>query len=70
MKLTYQGKEVDATEVEVISSNERWNEYQLADGKVLMFKLVVTAVYRIDGVKNPDGSTAYQFTATNVVRMK
>jgi len=70
MKIQFQGKEVDAVEVEVVNSSERWNEYQLADGKVLMFKPVLTAVYRVDSIKNPDGSTAYQFTATNVVRVK
>lgn len=70
MKIQYQGKEVDAVEVEVIACDERWNTYQLADGKVLMFKPVLTSVIKVESIKNPDGSDIYQFQCTNVVRLK
>ena len=69
-KLNYQGKEVEATEVEVLTSDEHWNTYQLADGKVLMFKEVLVSVYRLEGEKNPDGTPVYQFQTHKVVRVK
>jgi len=70
MKINYQGREVDANEVEVVSSNEHWNEYQLADGKVLLLKTVLVGIQRIEGVTNPDGSPAYQFQTSLVPRIK
>jgi hypothetical protein len=70
MKVNFQGKEVEATEVEVLTSDEKWNQYQLADGKVLMFKEVLVSVYKLEGVTNPDGTPAYQFQTHKVVRVK
>lgn len=70
MKVNYQGNEVEATEVEVLSSDERWNQYQLADGKILLFKEVLVSVYKLVGVTNPDGTPAYQFQTHKVVRVK
>ena len=70
MKIPYQGRQVDATEVEVLTSEEHWNEYQLADGKVLMFKEVLVSVFRVEGEKNPDGTQVYQFQTHKVVRLK
>ncbi len=70
MLVDFQGSKVEATEVEVLSSNEHWNEYQLADGKVLMFKEVLIAVYILNGKTNPDGSQTYQFQTSKVVRVK
>ena len=70
MKVNYQGREVEATEVEVISSDEKWNQYQLIDGKVLMFKEVLVSVYKMEGITNPDGTPAYQFQTHKVVRVK
>lgn len=70
MKINFQGEMVEATEVDVLTSNERWNEYQLADGKVLMFKEVLVSVLRVEGKTNPDGTQAYQFQTAKVVRVK
>jgi len=70
MKIKFQGEEVEATEVEVISGNECWNEFQLADGKVLMYKEVLVSVHRIEGKTNPDGTPMYQFQTNKVVRVK
>ncbi len=70
MKVPYQGKEVEATEIEVIRTNEPWVECQLADGKVLMFRDVVVAVYKLVNDTNPDGSSIYSFNTHRVVRMK
>ena len=70
MLIDFQGAKVEATEVEVLSSNEHWNEYQLADGKVLMFKEVLVSVFVLNGKTNPDGSPMYQFQTSKVVRVK
>ena len=35
MKVRYQSRDIEVEEVEVVVANEPWNEYQLADGKVL-----------------------------------
>lgn len=70
MKAQYQGREVEANEVEVLSCNEQWNEYQLADGKVLLLKTVLVGIQKLEGVTNPDGSQAYQFQTHPVPRMK
>jgi len=70
MKLTYRGREVEATEIEVLTTMEHWNEYQLGDGKVLMFKEVLVSVLKIEGETNPDGTPVYQFQTHKVVRVK
>jgi len=69
-KVKYQGREVEATEVDVVSSDEKWNQYQLVDGKVLMFKEVLVSVFKLTNEVNPDGSSVYQFQTHKVVRVK
>ena len=70
MKVKYQNREVEATEVDVLTSDEHWNTFQLADGKVLMYKEVLVAILRLEGELNPDGSQVYQFQTHKVVRVK
>jgi len=70
MKVNFQGEVVEATEVKVLTSDEYWNEYQLEDGHVLMYKEVLVAIYKVEGKTNPDGTLAYQFQTKKVVRLK
>lgn len=70
MKVQYQGKEVEATEVEVLLNKEQWNEYQLSDGKVLLLKTVLVGIQRIEGLTNPDGTPIYQFQTHLVPRVR
>jgi len=70
MKLTYQGKQVEAEEVEVLTETERWNEYQLADGSVLSVKLVLIKVMKALDEKSPDGQALYMINSQNVVKVK
>jgi hypothetical protein len=70
MKITINGKQVEATEVDFITRKEDFNEYQLADGKRLLFKAVVTDVVIIEGEKDNDGNPMYQVRAQNIVRIK
>ncbi len=70
MKVPYQGREVEATEIEFFTRKEEWNEYQLSDGKILKMKTVVTDVVRIDGEKTPEGDQVYSVRSANIVRVK
>lgn len=70
MKVQFQGKEVEATEVEVLTKDEHFNTYQLADGHILMLEAVVTGVQKLDGITNPDGTPAYQFQTQVVSRVR
>ena len=70
MKITYQGRQVEGEEVEVLTETERWNEYQLADGSVLSVKLVLIKVVRAIGEKAQDGSDLYMINSQNVVKVK
>ena len=65
-KINFQGREVDATEVEFQTRKEDWNEYQLMDGTVIKMKLVASQIFRIDGMYDSEGNPNYQIKSTNV----
>ncbi len=65
-KINFQGREVDATEVEFQTRKEDWNEYQLMDGSVIKMKLVVSGVFRIDGLYDNERNPVYQIKSGNV----
>jgi len=65
-KINFQGREVDATEVEFQTRKEDWNEYQLMDGSSVKMKLVVSAVFRVEGLYDNEGNPVYQIKSTNV----
>jgi hypothetical protein len=52
-------KEVDAWEVPVDESTERWTELKLEDGAVLRIKAVVSNVYRLANEKDQEGRPIY-----------
>ena len=60
------GRSHDAIYVPVRESHETWNEYVLEDGTVLRMKLVVTEVYRIEGMYDGEGNPVYQVKSSNV----
>ena len=66
-KINFQGRDVDATEIEFQTRKEDWNEYQLMDGTVVKMKLVVSQIFRIDGMYDNEGNPAYQIKSMNVV---
>jgi hypothetical protein len=70
VKANYQGRQVEATEVDFITRKEDFNEYQLADGKVLRVKTVLTDVARIEGEKDTEGNPTYIIKTTNIPRIK
>ena len=68
--IKYQGRSVDAQELDVVSSNERWNEYQLADGTELAIKLVLVKVFRAVNEKSSEGEPLYMVNSQNIVKVK
>lgn len=70
MKIKFQGRDIEATEVDFLTRKEDWNEYQLTDGRILRIKTILTEVYRIEEEKDPDGNPVYQVRSTNIVRVK
>ncbi len=68
--MNYQGRQIEVTEVEVVTANEPWSEYRLNDGKILSVKNVLISVYRADNEKNPDGESLYITKNHNIVKVK
>lgn len=69
MKITYQGQQIEAQEVEVLTSNEPWNEYQLGNGKLLRVKTVLIQVFRAVEGKSPQGEDLYIIQSQNIVKV-
>ena len=61
---------IEADEVEVLTSKELWNEYQLADGKVISVKTVLISVSRAKTEKAPDGEPLYLTKTHQIVKVK
>jgi len=67
MKVPYQGRQVDGETVDFLTRKEDFNEYQLADGKILKIKMVVTRIIRLVEERAPDGNPVYLIQSQNVV---
>jgi hypothetical protein len=67
MKVPYQGRQVEAESVDFMTRKEDFNEYQLADGKIIKIKMVVTRIVRLVGEVTPDGIPVYLIQSQNVV---
>jgi hypothetical protein len=61
------GTVVDAVEVPVDESIERWSELKLEDGSVLRVKIAVLSVKRIAGMWDAQGNPFYSINATPVM---
>ena len=70
MGVPFQGKDIEVQEVEVITSHEPWNEYQLGDGKVLCTKSVLVDIYRAVEEKTPEGEPLYIIKSHNIIKIK
>jgi hypothetical protein len=57
-KMPFFGNEIDVTEVPILKSEERWNEYELEDGSIIRFKATATGVLRLEH-HGPDGNPVY-----------
>ena len=58
---------VDAVEVGITESTERWTELALEDGTLIRTKPVILTVLRIEGHYDPDGNPLYQIKANQVM---
>jgi hypothetical protein len=58
---------VDAVEVEIEVSTERWTEVTLKDGSLIRIKPVILSVLRIDGQYDQEGNPVYQVKANQVM---
>jgi hypothetical protein len=59
--------EVDAWDVPIQESTERWTEIKLEDGAVLRLKVVVSNVYRVEGRTDDQGNPMYAVRSTNAL---
>jgi len=65
MKVMYNGKLVEGTEVPIDESNEKWSEFKFADGTVVRCKVSLISAIRVDGEYDP--ATGYPAYAMNMV---
>lgn len=70
MKMEFQGRQVEAQEVEFLTRKEDWSEYQLTTGPVIRVKTVVTDVAELVGEKDSEGNPVYVVRSTNVIRVR
>ncbi|MBU1124554.1 MAG: hypothetical protein KKC84_00840 [Candidatus Omnitrophica bacterium] len=61
------GREVEATPVEITQASEHWNQYLLEDGSILKIKLVATKISRLDNEFDLEGNPVYSLQSTNVL---
>ncbi len=69
-RINFGGRQVDATEVDFQTRKEDWNEYQLMDGSEIKMKLVVSEIFRIEGLYDNEGNPTYQIKSTNLPVVK
>jgi len=67
MKVPYHGRQVEGKPIDFLTRKEDFNEYQLADGKILRIKMVVTRIVKLEGETAPDGTPVYVIQSQNVV---
>lgn len=61
------GPSVDAVEVSVDESSEKWSEYKLSDGSRIRLKQVLMEVSRVDGTFDQEGNPLYVIKAQPVM---
>jgi len=61
------GREVEATPVEINQASEYWNQYLLEDGTMIKIKLVATKIVRVDNEYDPEGNPVYFAQSTNIL---
>jgi hypothetical protein len=66
VKVTLNGQTVDAADVPITQTEERWNEYKLEDGTTLRVKFAVGSIIRVSGQYDAEGNPVYMIKG-NVV---
>lgn len=70
MQINFQGRLVEAEEVETLTADEKWNTYKLADDKWLSVKTVLVKVCRATIEKTPEGEPLYVINTQTIVKVK
>lgn len=70
MKIPYKDQMVEAVEIEPVTSREEWNEYQLANGDILLLKTVLVRAMKATDIKNPDGTALYSVNTQVLVKVR
>ncbi len=70
MKIPYQGKEIEAIEIEPITSDEKWNVYKLSDGELLCTKTILISVFKATNEITPDGKPLYMTKTEIIIKVK
>ncbi len=68
-KTIYQGKEIDAVEIDFKAVKEDWNEYDLADGTKIRLKSVAVNMIRALNEYDNDGNPIYIVKSSNVLSL-
>ena len=67
-KIPFKGRVVEGERVNIKSSEEKWNEYELEDGTKLRVKIVVASIYKLKNEYNPDtGEPIYVVKSDNII---
>lgn len=66
-KVNFMGEMREATIVDFEAERENFSTYILEDGSTLKIKAVLTEVFRIDGIFQPNGDPVYGVAAAQVV---
>ena len=67
VKMPFQGREIDATELKFDTVKEEWNEYKCEDGSVVRLKTVASKIFRT-GERNPaTGELIFMVRSSNIL---
>jgi hypothetical protein len=61
------GQEVEAFEVPIEESSERWSEFKLEDGTIFRVKMTVLTVHRVPDTWDPQGNPFYMMNLAPVI---
>ena len=61
------GKDTEVVDVPIVKMHEPSNDYELEDGTVLRVRNAASAILRIEGQSNADGTPLYFVMTTPVV---
>ncbi len=67
VKVPYNDRVVDGSEVPIDESNERWTDLTLRDGTKLRVKVTVISAVRLDGEYDAAGHPTYLLNMTPVM---
>lgn len=59
----------EAELIEIVSSNEPWNNYLLADGSTVRSKFVLSEVWRVIDEFDKDGNPVYVLSNSGIINV-